>query len=202
MKISNVGLTLIKNFEGLRLKAYKVVESEKHYTIGYGHYGADVKKGQVITNTQAEQLLMMDLEKFVKAVDEAVKVKLNQNQFDALVSFTYNCGITAFKTSTLLIHVNAKDFVKASKEFKRWNKSGGKVLGGLVTRRDRECKLFIKPIPKENETLIQYKIKSGDTLSEIAKKYNTSVYAIMNLNKTITKPNYIVAGKTINIIKK
>ena len=91
MKISQNGINLIKQFEGCRLTAYKPVPTEKYYTIGYGHYGADVAPGMKITQAQADAFLLSDLQKFENAVN-ATGLKLNQNQFDALVSFTYNCG--------------------------------------------------------------------------------------------------------------
>ena len=91
MNISQRGIDLIKKYEGLRLKAYKPVATEIYWTIGYGHYGADVKEGMEITQKQAEEYLRKDCESSVKAVN-ALKRNLNQNQFDALVSFAFNCG--------------------------------------------------------------------------------------------------------------
>lgn len=206
MKLSKAGLDLIKEFEGLKLKAYKVVDTEKHYTIGYGHYGADVKKDSSITKAQAEELLKDDVARFVVAVDEAVKVPVNQNQFDALVSFAYNVGIGAFKKSTLLKELNAKDFKGASREFDRWNKSGGKVLQGLVKRRNKEQALFDKPVPSpvietKKKGTITYRIKMGDTLSEIADEHGASLDEIVAINR-ITNPNIIYTGQLIRIPKK
>lgn len=142
MNLSQKGLDLIKRFEGLRLVAYKVVPTEKHYTIGYGHYGQDVKASMRITEERAEELLKQDVSSFVNGVNQCVKVRLNQNQFDALVSFTYNVGIGALIKSTLLEKLNQGDYKGASNEFPRWNKSGGRVLNGLVTRRKVEKELF------------------------------------------------------------
>ena len=85
------GIKLLKKFEGCRLKAYKATPREKYYTIGYGHYSPDIRANQTITQEQADELLRKDLEKFENYVNTMVKLRLNQNQFDALVSFTYNC---------------------------------------------------------------------------------------------------------------
>lgn len=146
MNISQNGVNLIKSFEGLRLTAYKAVSTETYYTIGYGHYGPDVKKGSTITEKQAEDMLKDDLLLYVDAVNANVSRKINQNQFDALVSFTYNVGIYAFKTSTLLKRVNAYRDADVPYEFSRWNKSGGVVLAGLVTRRKKEADLYMTAV--------------------------------------------------------
>lgn len=151
MELSQKGLDLIKSFEGLRLKAYKAVSTEKYYTIGYGHYGSDVKENAVITKERAEQLLKQDCGSFVKAVNQMVKVKLTQNQFDALVSFTYNCGAGALQRSDLLKYLNEGDYKKSAAELPRWNKSGDKVLAGLVKRRAKEMELFLSDVAEEKE---------------------------------------------------
>lgn len=205
MNISKKGLDLIKEFEGLRLKAYKALETEKHYTIGYGHYGSDVKKDSKVTKTQAEELLKSDVGRFVAGVEKALKVKVNQNQFDALVSFAYNVGLDAFGKSTLLKELNAKDFKGASREFDRWNKSGGKVIQGLINRRNKEQSLFDTPVsPVKEATKKSYKyytIKLGDTLSEIAKDNNMTLDEIVSINR-ISNPNVIYAGQKIKISRK
>jgi GH24 family phage-related lysozyme (muramidase) len=92
MEIDKKGLELIKSFEGCRLTAYKCVSSEKYYTIGYGHYGADVSKGMTITQEKADKLLKSDIAKFENAVNNSVKVEITQSMFNALVSFCYNIG--------------------------------------------------------------------------------------------------------------
>jgi GH24 family phage-related lysozyme (muramidase) len=145
MNISQNGVNFIKRFEGVRLSPYKAVPTEKYLTVGFGHYGIDVKAGVKITEAQAEALLKKDLQKFVNGVNACLKVSVNQNQFDALVSFHFNTG--ALPTSDLLKKVNAKDFAGASREFARWNKSGGKVIQGLINRRNQEIALFLKPVP-------------------------------------------------------
>ena len=147
MKTSNPGINLICGFEGLRLKAYD--DGVGVWTIGYGTTiinGVKVKKGDTCTIEQAKSYMAQDLKKFESAVETAGKVPLNQNQFDALVSLTYNIGIGAFKDSTLLKKLNAKDYKGAAAQFDRWNKGGGKVMQGLVNRRAKERKLFEKAV--------------------------------------------------------
>ncbi|MGL4585504.1 MAG: lysozyme [Acinetobacter ursingii] len=146
MKISNNGLNLIKQFEGLRLNAYD--DGVGVWTIGYGTIkypnGTLVKKGDKITQTQADQYIANDVATFERSVNMLVNVPLTQNQFDALVSFTYNLGATNLNASTLLKKLNAKDYKGASAEFQKWNKAGGKVMTGLVRRRKAEMELFNK----------------------------------------------------------
>ena len=144
MKLDTTGLNLIKSFEGCRLKAYKCVPTEKYYTIGFGHYGKDVSKDMVITSKQAEELLKKDVAKFEQYVNSYVKVDITQSMFNALTSFCYNCGGGALSSSNLLKYVNKKEFTKAANEFPKWNKSGGKVLNGLVKRREKEKKEFLR----------------------------------------------------------
>ena len=142
-ELSDAGLALIKSFEGLRLKAYKCVSSEKYYTIGYGHYGSDVKKDQQITKEKAEQLLRKDCNKFVKHVNTFVKKypDMNQNQFDALVSFAYNVGSINQLTAN-----GTRDYKTIAQKMSLYNKSGGKILAGLTRRREKERELFVKPM--------------------------------------------------------
>lgn len=140
MNISENGKNLIKSFEGLRLKAYKVLESEKYFTIGYGHYGADVHEGMTITETQANQLFDNDIKKYVDGVNSAKLGFLpNQNQFDALVSFTYNLGVG------ILSDFNGMSSEEVAKEMLLYVNSGGQKLQGLVNRRQKEVELFNKP---------------------------------------------------------
>ena len=94
--VGDAGLALIKRFEGCRLKAYKPVPTEKYWTIGWGHYGSDVREGQTITQMEADAMLLSDCQRFADAVDDPaccpLTARLNANQRDALISFTYNCG--------------------------------------------------------------------------------------------------------------
>lgn len=139
-QISEKCLQLIKHFEGCCLKAYRCPAGV--LTIGYGHTGSSVKEGLEISQEQAEIILRHDLERFESAVHECVKVPLEQGQFDALVSFAFNCGAGALKSSTLLKKLNGKDVIGAAQEFHKWNKARGKVLKGLVRRRKAEAHLF------------------------------------------------------------
>ena len=141
MDISQKGIDLIKRFEGCRLTVYKCPAN--NWTIGYGHTGADVKQGLIITQEQAEKLLKSDLTVHCNNVSKLVKVPLNQNQFDALVSFEYNVGYGNFSRSTLLALLNQKKYKETSEEFKKWKCAGGKVLTGLVKRREAEKELFL-----------------------------------------------------------
>lgn len=144
MKISDVGKTLIKRFEGVSLKAYRCPAGI--WTIGYGHTGyvdkKPVKPGMIITKEKVEELLNLDLIKFEKAVTSLVKVPLSQNQFDALVSFCYNVGIGNFQSSTLLKLLNEKKYTAAGEQFGRWVYVDKKVSQGLVNRRNAEAELF------------------------------------------------------------
>lgn len=132
---------LIKESEGLRLKAYLPTPNDV-YTIGYGHTKT-AEKGMVITLAGAEALLLHDLQWVETAIDMYVQVPLNQNQYDALASFIYNIGGTAFRKSTLLKKLNKKDYNGAANELLRWDKQKGKVLRGLTKRRQLEKDLFL-----------------------------------------------------------
>ena len=155
MKLSSRGENLIKNFEGLRLNAYRDVAGV--WTIGYGstryHDGRPVKPGDKLTNdVQATALFINTLGQYENAVNNYVKVLLTQNQFDALVSFTYNEGTYALKGSTLLKKLNEKDSQGAADQFLLWNKitdphSGHKVeCDTLTSRRAAERKLFLSTL--------------------------------------------------------
>lgn len=139
MQISKAGLDLIKQFEGLYLKAYRCPAGVP--TIGYGHT-AGVAMGQTITQQQADDYLRRDVRQFERAVERQVSVPLTQGQFDALVSFAFNLGEGALAQSTLLRLLNAGDYAGAAAQFDRWNKAGGRVLPGLVRRRAAERALF------------------------------------------------------------
>lgn len=132
----------IKTAEGLRLTAY--LDTGGVWTIGYGHTGADVREGLTIPLSEAERLLTRDLRVAENYVNGLVKVKLTQNQFDALVSFVYNVGGDAFKESTMLRLLNAGDYEGAANQFPRWNKDNGKVVNGLINRRREERELFLR----------------------------------------------------------
>lgn len=144
MKISKKGADLIKSFETLQLKAYKAVQTEQYYTIGYGHYGPDVIPGTTITETEAERLLAEDLADTERAVSNSTAGwNLKQCQFDALVSFAFNVGVNAFQNSTLLKLVKqGADETTIRAEFGKWCHSGGRVLKGLQRRRQAEADMY------------------------------------------------------------
>jgi lysozyme len=148
MRVSARGLRAIARFEGFVDHAYKPVPSERFWTIGYGHYGPDVKRGQKITKTQALALLRKDVRHFEEGVERLVTTRINQNRFDALVSLAYNIGLGNFATSTVLRETNRRHFVKAAAAFRMWVKGGNppRVLAGLVTRRAREARRFLMPV--------------------------------------------------------
>ena len=137
MKTSQTGIDLIKKLEGCRLKAYKPVAAEPCYTIGYGHYGSDVLPNMVISQAQAEELLKQDLVKYENSVN-GLGLKLNQNQFDALVSFAYNCGSGNLKRLT-----RGRTLQQIADAMLSYNKGSGQVLPGLTKRRQAEQALFL-----------------------------------------------------------
>lgn len=151
---SQQGLDLIMFYEGCELTAYP--DPIGIWTIGYGHTGADVYKGLVITQQKAEEFLAEDVKQFERLINRYVTSDINQHQFDALVSFIYNVGpgkrgvkdgLIWLKTgvsSTLLRNVNAGNWTTAASNFLAWNRAGGKVLNGLTKRRQTESTLFSK----------------------------------------------------------
>jgi lysozyme len=146
MSISAHGINLITSFEDLKLNAYD--DGTGIWTIGFGTTvypnKARVKKGERCTLEQAKSFFQYDLRRFEKTVNEAVRVPISQNQFDALVSLAYNIGSNAFKNSTLLKYLNSLAYQDAADQFLVWNKGGGKVLKGLIHRRQVERSLFLK----------------------------------------------------------
>ena len=142
MNISKNGIELIKEFEGLRLESYKCPAGI--WTIGYGHTGKNIIKGIKITKKEAEDYLYNDLKIHSEYIKKLVKVEINQNQTDALISLEYNIGYNTFKNSTLLKLLNQGKYLEASKEFDKWVYSNSKKLKGLISRRKKEKELFLK----------------------------------------------------------
>lgn len=143
MKLDTIGADFIKRHEGLRLEAYKDVGGR--WTIGYGHLlpaGKDFE-GYTISRAEADTLFYADVKVAEKAVNNYVTVPLTQNQFNALVSWTFNLGQGNLQTSTMLKVLNAGDYEAAASELQRWIYAGGKVVSGLVNRRQDEANLFI-----------------------------------------------------------
>ena len=145
--MNQAGIDLLKSFEGCRLRAYR--DSVMVWTIGYGHTSMagppEVKSGLTITQAEAEGILKRDLVKYETAVNRAISRVPTENQFAAMVSLCYNIGPGNFNRSTVLSAFNAGNLGLAADAFRRWNKAGGKVLKGLVRRREAERALFMKP---------------------------------------------------------
>jgi lysozyme len=144
--ISEHGFEIIREFEGFRTNAY--LDTGGVWTIGYGTIkypdGTKVKKGDTCTQGQAELWLKNDCQWVDACLDRYVKGSINQNQFDALASFIYNVGETAFVKSTMLTLINNGDLKAAALQFDRWVYDNGVKVGGLANRRVKEKELFIK----------------------------------------------------------
>ena len=155
-RINAAGLRLIKSFEGFEPKWYR--DPVGIWTIGFGHTDAAgapkhaTSKGLVLSDEAATEILANDLGQYAAAVEKAVKVPLNDNQFAALVSFTYNVGAGALAKSTLVKKLNAGNYGAVRPELAKWNKAGGKVMKGLTRRRAAEADLFeaktASPVPR------------------------------------------------------
>lgn len=140
-QINSAGLALIEQFEGCSLSAYQ--DSVGVWTIGYGHTGPDVHPGLVITQAQAQALLLRDVASAEAEVSDSVEIMLTPNEFSALVSFVFNMGAAAFRGSTMLTLLNQGNVLAAAQEFDRWVYAGGTELPGLVRRRAAEKALFL-----------------------------------------------------------
>ena len=159
MKTSQNGIDLIKSFEGCRLTAYKCLPSETYYTIGYGHYGADVKIGMRITQTEAEELLRKDLSKYEYQVSCYENIyHWKQNEYDALVSFAYNIG-----SIHQLTQYGKRSKAEIAEKMLLYVNSGGTKIAGLVTRRKRERELFLSSssAPAESITIAKPTLRKG-----------------------------------------
>ena len=177
MRISEKGLAMIEKFEGCLLKASNKLDGV--WTIGYGqtgrYYGKRVRKGMTTTKALAHAWLRdHSIKTYEDAVTQAVKVPLNQNQFDALVSFTYNVGVGALKQSTALRKLNAGDYAGAADALTMWTKCRRKVLAGLVRRRKEERALFLTPVtqPQTGNTDLLRKGDRGDDVKLLQHRLN------------------------------
>lgn len=173
MSTGEKGLNLIKEFEGLELRAYLC--SAGVLTIGYGHTSAagdpPVTYDMRITQQTAEKILARDLRIFERAVNKLVQVPLNQNQFDALVSFTYNLGEANLARSTLLKKLNKGDYDAVPYELALWNKAKGKPLKGLTRRRAAEALLWSTPV-EEDENPIYDRVQPERDVPSIVNSEN------------------------------
>lgn len=147
--INQAGIDLIKKWEGFRAEAYR--DAVGVWTIGYGTtamagVGIDPKPGMRITEAQAEEYLRKAVDKFAAQIRPAITAPINENEFAAFVSLAYNIGPGAFRKSSALRYFNAGDKAKAADAILLFNKAGGKVLRGLVNRRQEERALFLTPV--------------------------------------------------------
>ena len=197
MKISRNGLYLIESFEGFRAKAVSLPDGR--YTIGFGH-AATAREGMVINREQAEQLLLWDLIPVEEAVRSLVHAPINQNQFDALVSFIFNIGIEKFKESDILKYLNQGQMVNAAMAMNLWRRSiinGREILvDALIRRRAHEIAMFLEPvgtrpaapspvvIPLVDNTLVAH-IPNADNVKEIKPIPQSAAFEIAE-NETVT----------------
>ncbi|NTY85550.1 lysozyme [Serratia fonticola] len=131
-----IAAVLIPDLEGVRYEPYRDVVGV--LTVCYGHTGADIMIGKRYTPAECKALLDKDLVPFARSVERSVKIPASEYQKASLISFSYNVGIKAFESSTLLRKLNAGDSKGACDEMRRWNKAGGKVWKGLINRREVE----------------------------------------------------------------
>ncbi len=202
MNISKTGIDLIKKWEGGPWLTAKRFGNERYLSIGYGHYGADVKPGQKITKAQAEELLLKDIKKHVDHVNYVNNVyhyAFNQNEFDALVSFSYNIGSIYQLTDR-----GNRNKKTIGERMLLYVKSGGKTLPGLVNRRKAENKLYFTPVTtnvpvnetnkkKSNEQIAKEVIRGLWGNGEIRKKRLTEAgYSYSAIQKLVNK--YLKTG--------
>lgn len=175
--IGTAGLELIKQFEGCRLTAYKPVSTEVYWTIGWGHYGPDVKAGQTITQARADALLTADCQRFADAVDNPgycpLTAQLNANQRDALISFAFNCGTGCLKT---LCRGRSLTQIRAAMAL--YNKAGGRVLAGLTRRRAAEQRLFDTPVSGSQTE--EGDVMTYQYLKDVPEKFRPIIKTLMN----------------------
>lgn len=146
MRTSPTGVKLICEFEGFRAKAYLCPAGV--WTIGFG-FTEDVKEGDFITRSDAQLRMGHELVKYERGVMMACKAQVNQNMFDALVSFAFNVGVAGMTSSSVVKALNRGDTQAAARAFSLWNKAGGKVFAGLTRRRAAEAALFLAPVPDD-----------------------------------------------------
>ena len=195
MRTSSKGVSLIKSFEGCRLKAYKCPAGV--WTIGYGHT-AGVKEGNTITQAQADEYLRNDLAKYEKAVLNYDSIyHFNQNQFDALVSFTYNCGVGNLKNLT---QSGKRTITQISAKLPLYNKAGGVVLRGLQRRRTAEKELFDTPIEYDKAETKYYPQYTGDTprVDDVLKAVGADKDYDMSQSKAYLRRKPIATANNIN----
>ena len=213
LSISQRGVDMLEGFEGYRSHAYPdPATGGAPWTIGYGHTSG-VQPGDVISKAQAEQFLKQDLAWAQDAVRNHVDVPITQNQFDALVSLTYNLGANGY--SGLLSKLNSGDYAGAQQMFGQYVHANGRVMQGLVTRRASEAALFGNSAPAGSPATPSadpapsntpqpaaagnYTVHSGDTLSQIAASHGVSLNSLIAANPQIRNPDLIYARQTIHL---
>ncbi|WP_277375841.1 glycoside hydrolase family protein [Paenibacillus polymyxa] len=184
-KISKAGIDLIKSFEGCRLTAYKPVPTEMYWTIGWGHYGPDVKQGMTVAQAKADAMLVEDLAKYEAYVNNPLYVpvtgKLTQNQFDALTSFCYNCGAGNLKALC-----KGRTVAQIGANIGKYNKAGDKVLAGLTRRRSAEMSLYNKPAKEDNEPMKKANvILYGKPITDVVMINDKTYVALRDLGKVL-----------------
>lgn len=197
MKASQKCIDYIKLNEGLCLKAYKCLSTEQYYTIGYGHYSKDIKKGDTITKEKAEELLKKDIVVFENNVNKYNKIyNFNQNQFDALVSFAFNVGSIDGLTAK-----GTRAIKEISEKILLYNKSGGKVIKGLTIRRQEEKKWFDTPVKIDVK---ETKKTTKEVLAVVTEILNNKWGNGENRKKNIEKLgfNYSKIQEIVNLICK
>lgn len=186
MKTSKKGIDLIKSFEGLELKAYR--DAVGVLTIGYGHTKG-VKEGDTITTAKAEELLTEDLKKFEERVNywSTKKYNFNQNEFDALVSFTYNLGVGNLDK---LVKNGKRNRGAIADTIPAYNKAGGKVLSGLVKRRKKEKEIFLTPVNISRETISERSEANPYTKPKVNLKKGSKGVGVKWLQFELNKRGY------------
>jgi len=144
MPLNQAGIDLVKRFEGCKLNAYPDPGTgSQPWTIGYGHTGADVQPHTVWTQVQADAVLTNELDNVYETINSICGPNLAENQYAALTSLVYNIGVSNFRTSTLLMLLNKRAYSAAADCFLNWDHAGGKVMPGLLARRQAERELFL-----------------------------------------------------------
>ena len=188
------GAALTRGAEGERLTAYR--DPRGIWTIGIGHTGPEVHEGMVITSEQSNEYLLQDIKWAEDVVKKTIKVPLNQNQYNALVDFTFNIGRSAFPKSTLAKMINAGNFADADKEFLRWDKSGGKVYLGLTKRRRAEAELFAKvqEVDKPNvSNVLSVPLSTAQPVQSLSTKGN-NMSILQDIQVGIATTKAVVSG--------
>jgi lysozyme len=193
MNINEAGLAIIRNAEGLRLRAYQ--DATGIWTIGYGHTSAagapKVVSGLRITREDAETILTRDVATFARGVASAVTVPLNDDQFSALVSFAYNVGLGNFRKSSVLKAVNAQDFAAVPRRLALWVKAGGRILPGLIKRRAAEAALFTK----QDEVAASVDVPRGKPVLRSTTIWAAAIMAILTVSNHVAQiVGYTVLG--------